>query len=175
MCYTIAMRLPSRDMNAYEIHGWLSNVVGHDHIWNATPDGSAVVVRSDQPSVRVEMRRMQQHAVGARLRFCLKASPYKSTRGKKTSLKTQAEIVGWLADRAAPGGFELERCEAERFESVTVSKRRGGGDQSFGFTLVKYTGVLVVTDQTAFETTMAKGLGRMRAWGAGMMIVEEMV
>lgn len=79
---------------------------------------------------------------------------------------------GWLAQRLAAGGVEPERLTLDSFRLSDVQRRgqgrtlrmQRGPDASF-------TGVLRVVDPDAFAMLLARGVGRHRAFGYGMLLL----
>jgi CRISPR system Cascade subunit CasE len=78
----------------------------------------------------------------------------------------------WLAQRLAAGGVEPERLTLDSFRLSDVQRRgqgrtlrmQRGPDACF-------TGVLRVVDPDAFALLLARGVGRHRAFGYGMLLL----
>lgn len=87
------------------------------------------------------------------------------TRGNRTR---EAVYLDWLAERLVSGA-ELD-CQAShlaRFRRVRVARGNGsleGPDATFH-------GTLKVTDPTSFAALLARGVGRHRAYGYGMLLL----
>lgn len=132
-------------------------------------------------------------AAGARLGFALRARP--TVRTDRDGNRTRAREVdaflaavegtapgagpdrgtvyqAWLTQRLAAGGAATERLALDSFR-LSDARRRGrdrvfhgqrGPDASF-------SGVLRVADPDAFAALLARGVGRHRAFGYGMVLL----
>lgn len=96
-------------------------------------------------------------------------SPEGSNRGEV--------YAAWLRERTAEGGADLERAHLKAFRLASVS-RRGKADEKGARTLRRQTGpeatfigVLTVRDPEAFARLLARGVGRHRAFGFGMLLL----
>ncbi len=76
--------------------------------------------------------------------------------------------LDWLADRLAPAA-ELDRDATRlvRFQRVRVSRGSGGPEGPDA----TFHGALTVKDPESFATLLAKGVGRHRAYGYGMLLL----
>ena len=101
--------------------------------------------------------------VDAALRFRLALSPVKRTRGSAESLVTAQE---WLDRRIDRFGAEF-RCLHQRSHSV---RDRSRGQQVF-VPLAYVSGTLQVIDPERFRDAVANGVGRSKAYGAGLLSV----
>ena len=80
----------------------------------------------------------------------------------------------FLAEIARRGGATVERVGLERFQLERLTRRHQGGDrksESRDRPAANFEGTLVVTDPVAFRATLARGLGRHRAFGFGMLLL----
>jgi CRISPR system Cascade subunit CasE len=79
----------------------------------------------------------------------------------------------WLADRLARHGATLHYLETLARRRVTlIRKRAGGGRQRLTqHPELDLDGTLVVTDAAAFLAGLARGIGRHRAFGYGMLLL----
>jgi CRISPR system Cascade subunit CasE len=79
----------------------------------------------------------------------------------------------WLVEQVTRiGGAELDHIDLEPHRERFA--RKGTGDDSAArheHTLVLYRGTLRVTDPAAFHTLLARGIGRHRAFGLGMLLL----
>ncbi len=89
-----------------------------------------------------------------------------------TTVDRGAIYAGWLTTRLAAGGAAIERLTLDTFR-LSETRRRGadrvlktqrGPDAS-------YSGVLRVEDPDAFASMLARGVGRHRAFGYGMLLL----
>ena len=76
----------------------------------------------------------------------------------------------WLASQGERRGFTVSRknLAVEDYKVIKL-KRRNSKDATFGVLDIK--GQLAVTDPVVFTETLAKGLGRAKAYGCGLMLV----
>ena len=81
----------------------------------------------------------------------------------------------WFASQVARlGGARIEHTEVSSFQIDQLSRRHHADDQRKrlkGRPDVTFTGTLTVTDPTAFTALLARGVGRHRAFGFGMLLL----
>lgn len=114
-------------------------------------------------------------APGQRWRFRLTANPVavlpaNGTRGKVVPL-TRAGHVPWLTGRAERLGFSLgdaERPTVQVTRSEDLQFTKGGGVR-VTLRLSQFDGILEVTDPVALRGALFDGIGRAKAYGAGLM------
>ena len=111
-------------------------------------------------------------------RFRMVANPThsiktKSGRGKVMAHVTPEHQMEWLKTKAAANGFELveDNCFALANEWKNFYKNAGGKDMRVRLMLVSYEGILRVTDVDAFRNALISGIGRGKAYGAGMLTI----
>ncbi len=81
---------------------------------------------------------------------------------------------GWLDRHASHGGFAVDNV---RFDGSTTlvspdkDRTTGRGTGRFAMTLTTIYGRLTVTDPDVFATTLVAGVGRGRAYGAGLLLL----
>ena len=93
---------------------------------------------------------------------CFVLSPPNSNRGDV--------YTDWL--RKHLGGAELERVILEAFRLSRVRRRDAGRAlQDQKGPEASFSGILRVTDGAAFAATLARGIGRHRAFGFGMLLL----
>jgi CRISPR system Cascade subunit CasE len=78
----------------------------------------------------------------------------------------------WLTNRLAQGGAAVERLSVDAFRLAQIHRRdsnrrlrRSPGPEA------SFTGVLIVRDPEEFATFLARGVGRHRAFGFGMLLL----
>lgn len=107
-------------------------------------------------------------------RFRLCANPTHSvmqggTRGKKLAYTVESEQLSWLQRQAEKNGF----CVEDRFCRVVQKQwyQFNKGNEKFRvrMLLVTYEGVLKVTDRELFAQALTGGIGREKAYGAGLL------
>ena len=80
--------------------------------------------------------------------------------------------AAWLAAQLAAGGAGAVRVALDRFRLTRVQRR--GADRAFRRPLgpdADFSGVLEVIDPQAFAGLLARGVGRHRAFGFGMLLL----
>jgi CRISPR system Cascade subunit CasE len=133
---------------------------------------------------------------GQRLRFRLRANPTKRVAaknerlgsvmvGKRVGLATEADQVRWLLRKAESGGFRVpggwvaakhpetgEPMQLPNFRVDAIPEGRDRNDKpghAGDFVVVRFDGVLVVTDPEVFQATVAAGIGSAKAFGFGLL------
>ena len=95
----------------------------------------------------------------------------------KGDARTKAAIyLDWVRDRLAVGGAEAESLRVNGLESVKVMRRSAAVEGSRPLNAVAghavaVVGVLRVSDETRFSEAIARGVGRHRAFGYGMLLL----
>ena len=76
----------------------------------------------------------------------------------------------WLAERLTQSGAaQLESAAMTSFQRTRAYRKRGGGASEGPDALMR--GVLTITDPAAFPGLLARGIGRHRAYGYGMLLL----
>ena len=111
-------------------------------------------------------------------RFRVVANPtysvkIKSGRGKVKAHVTPEHQMEWLKTKAAANGFELvdDSCSVLANEWKNFYKNVKGKDMRVRLMLVSFEGILRVTDADAFRNALVSGIGRGKAYGAGMLTI----
>lgn len=91
--------------------------------------------------------------------------------GKRVPVATDG-LEEWLTGRSAVSGFSVERLDSIQTGYVYFDKKRlGGTEEKSRLRYVRYGGVLSVTDQKAFATTLVRGIGPGKAFGFGLLSI----
>ena len=98
-------------------------------------------------------------------RFSLVVIPRKCVNAKKVILRTEDERFSWLNRKAAESGFAI--CSVRETGREPINSRKKG----FDLDAFKYEGTLVVTDAALFNAALLKGIGTMKAYGCGMLMI----
>jgi CRISPR system Cascade subunit CasE len=130
--------------------------------------------------------------VGARFGFEVRVRPMMRTDkdgNRERSREVDAFLVspegsnrgevyaGWLRQRMAEGGAELDRAHLKAFRLTRVSRRSMAKEDSPRALRhpmgpdATFTGLLAVRDPEAFAGLLARGIGRHRAFGFGMLLL----
>lgn len=101
---------------------------------------------------------------------CVKTKP---GRGKVVAHVTPEHQMEWLKNKAAANGFELldDNCFVLANEWKNFYKKVREKDLRVRLMLVSFEGILRVTDVDAFRNALISGIGRGKAYGAGMMTI----
>jgi CRISPR system Cascade subunit CasE len=124
------------------------------------------------PTVRPAKPGRHQESEGAEVDAFLAAC-----RKVGAEVKVEREVVyrEWLlAEIARRGGATVESLKLEHFRLERLTRRHHGSDrrsESHDRPAAGFSGTLMVTDPTAFRTLLARGLGRHRAFGFGMLLL----
>ena len=125
----------------------------------------------------VLLNKITDHSVW---RFRMVANPThsvktKSGRGKVMAHVTPEHQMEWLKTKAAVNGFELvdDSCSVLANEWKNFYKNVSGKDMRVRLMLVSFEGILRVTDVDAFRKALISGIGRGKAYGAGMLTVSK--
>ena len=106
---------------------------------------------------------------GQRLRFDIRAVPVKRTtddKRRETPLRGKA-ILDWFMEKAKTRGFD-PIYETLRFQNRPTRFQKGESMLTVNDTVI--SGQLIVTDpQTFCREALAKGIGRYKAFGFGML------
>ena len=102
---------------------------------------------------------------GAMMHFSLTTLPRKTVNGHRMILRTEEERLEWLNRQAERNGFRI--ISVVEIGKEPICSRR----KQFDVTAFKYRGTLMVTDAVAFENARLKGIGSMKAYGCGMLLV----
>ena len=118
------------------------------------------------------LRRIQP---GSRWRFRLCANPVYNApagpgqRGRVCAHSTTEHQLRWLMGQSEKHGFSLREDEF----TVTGVKwhrfKKNGTGKPVTFLTVTYDGILTVSDTEAFRQALCGGIGRGKAYGAGLM------
>ena len=84
-------------------------------------------------------------------------------------LTKKAEQLNWLKQKAQTAGFILKQVKLTNAAMVILkhNQQRPTKLQS-----VTFTGILQITDLTAFKYALTHGLGREKAYGFGLLTIK---
>lgn len=93
----------------------------------------------------------------------------KGRHGKRVSVPTD-QLLEWLARRAEPAGFSIDKdYTTVQPDYVYVNKRNDGDGQRLRS--AHYDGVLDITDHAGFKEALVRGIGPGKAFGFGLLSV----
>lgn len=95
----------------------------------------------------------------------------KGDRAPERMALAQREGAAWLARQGEAAGFRLIGAEVGDYSVAALPGHRGRrrGQPQFG--ILDMTGALEVTSPAAFLARLARGFGRARAFGCGLMLI----
>lgn len=166
-----------------------------DFLWREDADGSFFVL-SERPPSQTDL--FEQHRVkpfapslsaGDRLEFLLRVNAtrvrqrqrvdvvmdalHDIPKGERAALRMESagkEGHAWLERQGMTSGFRLLDTTVHDYSTVTLPVIRGRkGRPHFG--IIDLSGRLEVEDPDIFIASVAKGFGRARAFGCGLMLV----
>jgi CRISPR system Cascade subunit CasE len=99
----------------------------------------------------------------------LKSIPQEQRASARKEL-IQREGLAWLKRQGAAAGFDFDDDEVavDGYEPITI---RGAGKKALRLTIIEFEGVLTVRNPALFIEKMARGFGRGKAFGLGLMLV----
>lgn len=98
-------------------------------------------------------------------KFSIVANPCRMAGGKRIGLIAESDIAEWFSEKANKGGFIVRSMEI--FQNKYCKFYKDKNLVSFAHT--KISGHLEVTNQSLFEKTVEKGIGKGRAFGFGLL------
>ena len=98
-------------------------------------------------------------------KFSIVANPCRMAGGKRIGLIAESDIAKWFSEKANKGGFIVRSMEI--FQNKYCKFYKDKNLVSFAHT--KISGHLEVTNQSLFEKTVEKGIGKGRAFGFGLL------
>ncbi|MBK8912975.1 MAG: type I-E CRISPR-associated protein Cas6/Cse3/CasE [Chlorobi bacterium] len=99
-----------------------------------------------------------------KLRFCVNPTRCESRTGKRFGLKGSRSQEQWAGEQLRRAGFEVIRLERVQEEWLQ-------GSNGARLLAVDFRGVVVITDEERAKEAVAKGIGRGKAWGCGMVVL----
>jgi CRISPR system Cascade subunit CasE len=101
---------------------------------------------------------------------------YVHAREKGDTRDKTAIYLDWVRNRLAAGGAEVDAMRLDGMESVKVMRRGVStegwrGLRAIAGHTVAMVGALRVADQRRFAEMIARGVGRHRAFGFGMLLL----
>ncbi|MDR0936726.1 MAG: type I-E CRISPR-associated protein Cas6/Cse3/CasE [Oscillospiraceae bacterium] len=107
---------------------------------------------------------------GAKYRFTLKASPTKRDKSKGNRIfghVTTEQQEEWLCGKAEANGFKLLSNRVVKRDTLDFKKQ----GNTITIALATFDGVLEVVDAVGFREALTRGIGRSKAYGAGLLTV----
>lgn len=98
------------------------------------------------------------------------------TRGKRIPLVKVEQQIDWLLRKATESGFDIVsggtgelNLKLSQRNSRVFDRRHGDTRQRVTLQVVRFDGVLRVTDAKALAKALTTGIGRAKAYGCGLM------
>jgi hypothetical protein len=108
------------------------------------------------------------YPVGSEHLFNLFAFIGQKSENNHWHVQQPQQYIQWLAGRAKHTGFELLEIEAFKATDYFVRTRSA----PLKLQPAKLVGTLQVIDPSVFQNILQNGIGRMRAYGCGMMLLQ---
>lgn len=168
-----------------------------DFLWREMHQGEFLAL-SNRPPIANDLFDLVQHrpfapdlAPGDRLSFSLKVNATrakssgqrvdvvmdalhdvpKEMRAERRMLLAQEAGEAWLRTRAEANGFRVLKVEVEDYTTAALPDHRGPRKGRPQFGILSMTGGLEVTDPKVFIEALARGFGRAKAFGCGLMLI----
>ncbi|NLN84436.1 MAG: type I-E CRISPR-associated protein Cas6/Cse3/CasE [Firmicutes bacterium] len=111
---------------------------------------------------------------GARFYFRLVANPTMRTKhadgkSRRVGLLGAEAQKEWFQRKAQQGGFIVESLEIQNLGMLESIKKKNNLTYQITHSAVQFEGILRVTDQQKFKTTLVKGIGSAKAFGFGLL------
>jgi CRISPR system Cascade subunit CasE len=84
----------------------------------------------------------------------------------------EPRLLDWLNRKGLAGGFRIYRGKTLIIPGEVQTFQTSDRSRQMTFHYVRYQGVLEVTDSTLFQQSFHSGIGRGRAFGAGMLLLK---
>lgn len=168
-----------------------------DFLWREMRQGEFLALSDRQPIANDLFDLVQSRpfapdlAPGDRLSFSLKVN---ATRAKSSGQRVDvvmdalhdvpkemraerrmplAQEAGerWLRGRAEANGFRVLKVKIEDYVAAALPNHRGPRKGRPQFGILSMTGGLEVTDPKVFVDALARGFGRAKAFGCGLMLI----
>jgi CRISPR system Cascade subunit CasE len=116
-----------------------------------------------------------------RYAFSLTANPTRDlVSGQRVSLtqrigpddEPEPRLLDWLERKGSQGGFKIYRGKTVAIPGEIQKFSTSDKSQQITLHYVRYQGVLEVTNLTLFQQSFHSGIGRGRAFGAGMLLLK---
>ena len=99
------------------------------------------------------------------------AYPRSDRNSRECQAAMETAAIRWLANQGDKAGFVLQGEAAVESYRQHELRKRNDGSQTVQFSSVDYSGLLEVTDAGRFIEAMARGFGRAKAFGCGLMLI----
>ncbi|ARC88514.1 type I-E CRISPR-associated protein Cas6/Cse3/CasE [Rhodovulum sp. MB263] len=168
-----------------------------DFLWREDHDGGFLTLseRPPQPMDLFEPHQVKDFApalaAGALLDFTLRANATRMKRGGKrvdvvmdalyglpkgTRASERMVVAGregkaWLERQGETAGFRVVRAEADDYAAEVLPGYRGPRKGQPQFGIVDLSGRIEIGDPAAFLGQLARGFGRAKAFGCGLMLI----
>ena len=169
-----------------------------DFLWREERSGEFLIVSEREPVPtdlfsRVDTKPYAPRlSAGDRLFFSLRAN---ATRAKKGGQRVDvvmdalfavpkcdraarrmefasSEGAAWFTRQGERNGFAVHECVAEDYSIRALPSRRGSRVHQPQFGILDLQGRIEVTNPNFFVQTLARGLGRAKAFGCGLVLVK---
>ncbi|MBK1634167.1 type I-E CRISPR-associated protein Cas6/Cse3/CasE [Rhodovulum adriaticum] len=95
----------------------------------------------------------------------------KGTRAPERLAAASREGAAWLGRQGAAAGFRVDSAVAGDYATVALPGHRGPRKGQPQFGILDLEGRIEVTDPAVFLSHLARGFGRAKAFGCGLMLI----
>ena len=127
---------------------------------NATRD-QAVLSRLDKTERKGKSRRVD-------LVMDLLHKKTSGSRAGERMMLAQTAAEGWMERQGSAKGFISRKVAVEDYRVLELGR---GAKRGLTHGILDLSGVIEVSDPNVFLTALAKGFGRAKAWGCGLMLI----
>jgi CRISPR system Cascade subunit CasE len=168
-----------------------------DFLYREAEVGRFLILSERPPADPAGMWRIQSKAYapsltpGLRLGFALRANPAQSVKipGRDRGVRVdavmhaksradgsfgpeeiEAAALAWLFAREARLGvaFDRDRCSAGGYHQISIARPRA---RPIRHSVIDFDGVLEVVEPTLLADALARGVGKARAYGCGLLLL----
>ena len=130
----------------------------------------------DEAEIKNYDKLLESIEKGKKYQFFFKGNPtyYRSQKGKKRGRVCAHATIEyqkkWLVEQGSKNGFEVNDIMFDIKESHWYTFRKRGS-RTVSILSICYEGVLKVTNEDLFRSSLINGIGRGKAYGVGLMTI----
>jgi CRISPR system Cascade subunit CasE len=135
-----------------------------------------IIIVSDRPAHQPAFGRLESRRIPEKLltfpSYCFEITinPVRreNSSGKLVPLRTRGDVSEWFANKAPKWGFDASHLEIRSLDLLQFEKK--GQQVTLGQAAL--TGLLNVRDAALFANSFKQGIGRGKAFGCGLLLLE---
>lgn len=134
------------------------------------------VIRDGEAFGEVESRPIPEDFLRhPRYRFEVVVNPTVTSAGKRVPIKGRDAIEKWFVERSAENWGFSAPAQSLQVGQVNVQQFKGKHGNHITLSQAQLTGLLEVTDEARFRESFARGIGRGRAFGCGLLQIRPVI